>query len=250
MITEKKSLSVKKIAVVGILGAISAVLGMTPLGFIPVGPTSATTMHIPVIIGAIMEGPVVGALIGLIFGLFSMFRAITNPTPVSFVFLNPLVSVVPRVLIGIFSYYSYTLFKKLGEKASIVTLISIWALSLVYLVNNLIKSISLSLEVWNTILNGILIGLMIFVAYYSLKKMRGKAVEVMTSAAIGTLTNTVGVLSSIYLIYGEKYMTKLGMDPNTCGKFILGIGITNGIPEIIVAMIIVTSVIASLKKNE
>ena len=142
------------------------------------------------------------------------------------------------------------LFKKLGEKASIVTLISIWALSLVYLVNNLIKSISLSLGIWNTVLNGILIGLMIFVAYYSLKKMRGKAVEVMTSAAIGTLTNTVGVLSGIYLIYGEKYMMKLGMDPNTAGKFILSIGITNGIPEIIIAMIVVTSVIASLKRNE
>ena len=41
----------------------------------------------------------------------------------------------------------------------------------------------------------------------------------------------------------------MGIDPNAAGKFILGIGISNGIPEIIVAMIIVTSVVASLKKR-
>ncbi len=74
-------------AIIGVLGAISIILGMTPLGFIPVGPTRATIMHIPVIIGgAIMEGPLVGGIVGLIFGLFSMFQAYTNPTPVSFVF--------------------------------------------------------------------------------------------------------------------------------------------------------------------
>ena len=68
-------------------------------------------MHIPVIIGAIMEGPVVGGFIGLIFGLFSIYQALTNPTPVSFVFLNPLVSVIPRILIGIVSYYVYNALK-------------------------------------------------------------------------------------------------------------------------------------------
>ena len=75
-------------------------------------------MHIPVIIGAIMEGPLVGGLIGLIFGLFSIFQAATNPTPVSFVFLNPIVSVLPRVLIGIVTYYAYRFAKNLGAKKS------------------------------------------------------------------------------------------------------------------------------------
>ena len=82
-----KGINVRKLTIIGVLGAISTVLGMTPLGFIPVGPTRATIMHIPVIIGAIMEGPVVGGFVGLIFGLFSIFQAITNPTPISFVFL-------------------------------------------------------------------------------------------------------------------------------------------------------------------
>ena len=112
----KKSFNVRKMAIIGVLGAISAVLGMTPLGFIPVGPTRATIMHIPVIIVAIMEGPVVGALVGLIFGLFSIFNAISNPTAVSVVFLNPMVSVVPRILIGLVTYYVYSALKKQGNK--------------------------------------------------------------------------------------------------------------------------------------
>ncbi len=45
-------------AIVGVLGGLSIALGLTPLGFIPVGgPTRATIMHIPVIIGGILEGP-------------------------------------------------------------------------------------------------------------------------------------------------------------------------------------------------
>lgn len=70
-------LSTKEIVVAGMLGAISIVLGVTRLGFIPV-PTpagNATIMHIPAILGAVLEGPVVGALIGLIFGIFSFFTA-------------------------------------------------------------------------------------------------------------------------------------------------------------------------------
>lgn len=116
VIREDKVLNVRRMTIVGVLGGISIVLGMTPLGFIPVGPTRATIMHIPVIIGAIMEGPIVGGLIGLIFGLFSVFQAMTNPTPVSFVFLNPVISILPRVLIGIVTYYIYMLSKGLGEK--------------------------------------------------------------------------------------------------------------------------------------
>jgi Predicted membrane protein len=74
LIETKKSFTVRHMAVTGMLGAISVVLGMTPLGFIPVGPTNATIMHIPVIIGAIVEGPIVGMLVGLIFGIFSTYK--------------------------------------------------------------------------------------------------------------------------------------------------------------------------------
>ncbi len=77
-----RKVNVRKMTIIGVLSAISIMLSMTPLGFIPVGPTKATIMHIPVIIGAIMEGPIVGA-IGFIFGISSLLNAITNPTVTS-----------------------------------------------------------------------------------------------------------------------------------------------------------------------
>ncbi|EOD01122.1 ECF transporter S component [Caldisalinibacter kiritimatiensis] len=253
MSSNSKRFSVRKLAIVGVLGSISAVLGLTPLGFIPVGPTRATIMHIPVIMGAILEGPIVGALVGLIFGLFSIFQAISNPTPVSFVFLNPLVSVLPRILIGITSYYSYILFKKLGRKSSLVVLIIIWIATLGFLINTLVTQINGyiagEIMLWKLILTGILILLTFIVGYFSYKRLKDHAVEVVISAGIGTLTNTIGVLSMIYFIYTESFVEKLGLNPDTAGKVILGIGVTNGIPEVIVAMLIVTSVVMSLKKQ-
>lgn len=92
----------RKIVIAGILGAISIFLGITRWGFIPwVAGVSLTIMHVPVIIGAILEGPVVGLFIGLIFGIFSMIQAAVAPNgPTDVWFTNPLLSVLPRLLIG------------------------------------------------------------------------------------------------------------------------------------------------------
>lgn len=106
---QKKKTNVRRMAIIGVLSAISIMLSMTPLGFIPIGPTNATIMHIPVIIGAIIEGPVVGITVGFIFGATSLLKALTMPTITSFAFVNPLVSVLPRMIIGIVAYYVYKL---------------------------------------------------------------------------------------------------------------------------------------------
>lgn len=111
----KKNLDVRKITIVGVLSSISIVLSMTPLGNIPIGALNITTMHIPVIIGAIVEGPLVGVILGAIFGLTSLIRALTTPTLTNFVLLNPLVSILPRVLIGIIAYFSFKLVLKLSK---------------------------------------------------------------------------------------------------------------------------------------
>ena len=104
-------LGTRQITVVGMLSAITIVMGLTGLGFIPFPTIKATIMHLPVIAGAIIEGPVVGAFIGLIFGLFSVYQNMTAPSLLSFALLNPLVSVLPRILIGITSYYAFRLVK-------------------------------------------------------------------------------------------------------------------------------------------
>jgi len=92
----------RKVVITGVLGAISVLLGWTHWGFIPwFGGASLTIMHVPVIIGAVLEGPWVGMAIGLIFGLFSMLQAAIAPTgPIDTVFTNPLIAVVPRLFIG------------------------------------------------------------------------------------------------------------------------------------------------------
>lgn len=104
----------RKIVITGILGAISVFLGITRWGFLPwFGGISITIMHIPVIIGAILEGPVVGLAIGLIFGLFSMIQAAVAPNGPSDVwFTNPILSILPRLFIGPVAYLVWTALKR------------------------------------------------------------------------------------------------------------------------------------------
>ncbi|NLW41341.1 MAG: ECF transporter S component [Tissierellia bacterium] len=245
-----KGLTARKMMVVGLLASISIVLGIVPgLGFIPVGPTRATIMHIPVIIGAIMEGPLVGGLIGLIFGVFSIFQAISNPTPVSFVFLNPIVSVVPRILIGLVAYYVYKFSKEIGGKKSLWLLNIIWLFLFAYLSYGLYISIVEFTSIWSILINILLMALTLVIGIYSHKNLKDKAIDIILSTALGTLTNTVGVLSAIYYLYGEQFVEKLGQDIQMARKVIVGIGIANGIPEIIIAIIVVTNVIAALNRR-
>lgn len=243
-----KLLTLRKMTIIGVLGAISIVLGMTPLGFIPMGPTKATIMHVPVIIGSILEGPVVGAFIGLIFGLFSIFQAITNPTPVSFVFYNPLISILPRVLMGIMSYYVYKFFEGRNKRVTKVLVNILIGLFVAYLGLSLFKEIKLGLSFMSLIsvvLILVLIALMIYI-----NKLEDDVLGVTMAATVGTMINTVGVLGGIYILYAEKYMEKLGQDIGLARKFILGIAITNGIPEVILAIIITISVVKALKNSK
>jgi len=124
----KAKLSVRQMTMVAMLSAISIFLGLTGLGFIPIPPVRATIMHIPVIIGAIIEGPIVGSLVGLVFGLFSMYQNFTAPGPTSFIFWNPIIALVPRVLIGVVAYYVYTFIKtKLKNQSISIAVASVCA---------------------------------------------------------------------------------------------------------------------------
>lgn len=105
-----KKVDTLRLTQLAILMAITLLLGFSPLGFIMVGPLSITIMHIPVIIGAILLGPVDGGILGLGFGMVSMIKATTATTPGDMLF-SPLVSgspleslimaVVPRVILGV-----------------------------------------------------------------------------------------------------------------------------------------------------
>ncbi|MBZ4668336.1 MAG: transporter component [Defluviitaleaceae bacterium] len=103
-----KRSSTQKLVLTGMLVAISIILDATPIGTIRLPIVSATIAHVPTIIGGMTGGPLVGGIVGLSFGLASLIRNLTQPTSIlSFAFMNPLVSVLPRILVGIMAYYGY-----------------------------------------------------------------------------------------------------------------------------------------------
>ncbi|MGC8785804.1 MAG: ECF transporter S component [Anaerolineae bacterium] len=115
------STTVRKIVITGVMGAISIFLGASHLGFIPwVAGAALTIMHVPVIIGAVLEGPLVGLVIGFIFGAFSLLQAAIAPTgPADVWFTNPLVSIVPRLFIGPMAWLVYRALKGTNEALSL-----------------------------------------------------------------------------------------------------------------------------------
>ena len=112
---KKQSAAIRKMVVSAMLGAITAVLTFTPIGMIPLPPPllSVTTVHIPVIVAAIIEGPGVGLLVGLVFGLCSFIRAWeTGMVGLTLFFRNPLVSVLPRLIVPLAAFGAYWLWRR------------------------------------------------------------------------------------------------------------------------------------------
>ena len=179
----------RQLTIVGMLSSITVILGLTGYGFVPLPMAKATIMHIPVIIGAVLEGPAVGVMVGLLFGLFSIFQNMIAPNILSFAFLNPLVSVLPRVLIGLTAYYCY-----------------------------------------------------------KLVPVKNEALKIGVGAALGSLTNTIGVLGMIYVLYAADCAAARGIDPATVFAVVSGIAVTNGLPEAIISAIITVPVVIMVKK--
>ncbi len=112
----------RKIVISGVMASISIFLGLTHLGFIPwFAGAALTIMHVPVIIGAVLEGPLVGLVIGLLFGAFSLLQAAIAPTgPTDVWFTNPLVSIVPRLFIGPVAWLAYKALQRASEIPALV----------------------------------------------------------------------------------------------------------------------------------
>ena len=105
---------------IGALSAIIVILGYTPLGLIPLGITTATILHIPVAIGGILYGPKVGLALGTVMGLTTMSKALLAPvSPLDPLFMNPLVSVLPRAIMGVLVGYIFIWLTKVVKRTSI-----------------------------------------------------------------------------------------------------------------------------------
>ncbi len=108
----------RKLVLLAVFTAIIVALGypgspLNMIGFPSIGGViNATTLHIPVIIGAVLEGPVFGAILGAVMGLMSLLKAALQPNATSPYFILPWVSILPRILIGLASAGVFSLAKK------------------------------------------------------------------------------------------------------------------------------------------
>ncbi|MCD8224930.1 MAG: ECF transporter S component [Clostridiales bacterium] len=117
---------------VALMAAIVILLANTPLGMIQLPIIKATTVHIPVILGAIWFGPLAGAILGVVFGFCSMISNTMAPTLLSFAF-SPFmsmsglagalkaiwISVGCRMMIGVISGWFWIIAKKLRINTTI-----------------------------------------------------------------------------------------------------------------------------------
>ena len=191
-----KSPNVRRIAVVGILSALTLALSLIPqIGYITIPGLGVqiTIVHIPVIIAGIIEGPVVGAFVGLIFGLSSLYTALTSPLPIAFAFLNPLVSILPRIFIGIVAWYAYR---------------------------------GITFLTWD----------------------RARALSIGLAAAAGTVTNTIGVLGMIYLLYAKRFLEAIGLQGISPALAIFGLAMPNFPLELAAAVLLAIPVALAVKR--
>lgn len=121
-----KTMDTRYMATLAMLCGVLLVMGMTGIGFIPLPVIKATTMHIPVILGAILLGPKAGGVLGAVFGLCSIWANTTTPGLLSFAFspfmtTEGLVGVCKslwiglgcRILFGLIAGWLWKLFRRM-----------------------------------------------------------------------------------------------------------------------------------------
>ena len=204
---------IKGMTQMAFFAAVIVLMAFVPfLGYIPLGFTRATIIHVPVIIGSLMLGPKKGAALGFVFGLTSFINNTMNPTLISFVF-TPFYSIgemsggigsiiicfVPRILVGILPFYVYKLamyLRKMRGKSGVSNTGLIFA------------------------------------------------------GVTGSLVNTLLVMNLIFVFFREGYAAVNDVAVSGVYTVILAAIVTNGVPEAIVAGVLTLCIgKALLKKN-
>ncbi|MBQ9855892.1 MAG: ECF transporter S component, partial [Clostridia bacterium] len=99
--------------------ALVFLLGMTPIGIIPLGAINVTILHIPVIAGTLFLGLKSGLLLGFIFGLCSTLSAfglsLTTPSALAAALgaKSPMLLIamcfIPRLLVPVVTWFTKTM---------------------------------------------------------------------------------------------------------------------------------------------
>lgn len=114
---EKNVSRTRKLVLTAALSALIIVLGITKLGLIPLGPAaSITILHVPIILAACLCGLPSALFTGAVFGIMSLVQAAMSPSGVlDPLFVNPLCSVLPRMLTGLVAWALWFAFNKLPK---------------------------------------------------------------------------------------------------------------------------------------
>ncbi|MEA4939489.1 MAG: ECF transporter S component [Christensenella sp.] len=148
-IKSKRTTDTRNLARAGILCALIIVMTIVPYtGYIYYGLIEITTLHIVVAVGAVLLGWEYGAVLGLVWGVTCVLRALTNPLWAPFV--NPLISVVPRVIVGAVGGLVAQGLRKLKLRSGLVAGISAAAATL----TNTVLVLS-ALKLFSTVLTGL-----------------------------------------------------------------------------------------------
>ena len=183
---------------VALMMAIVILLANTPLGMIQLPIVKATTVHIPVIIGAIVLGPLAGAILGATFGVCSLISNTMAPTLLSFAF-SPFMSTTG--------------------------------------IPGCIKAL------WISIGCRILIGVVAGWLWILLKKVKcNQNIALVLTGFIGSMTNTILVMSSIYILLAKQYAEAKEVAVSAVFGLIMGTVTASGIPEAIAAAILVFAI--------
>ena len=184
---------------VAIFGAIICIMAFTPfLGYIPLGFTRATIIHIPVIIASLLMGPKKGGALGFLFGLTSFINNTVNPTVTSFVFTpfynldefsggigSVIICFIPRILVGIVPFYVYKLVMRFVSEET--------------------------------------------------KKKGVSGIGLVLAGISGALVNTLLVMNMIFLFFRDAYAQANDVASSAVYTFILSVIGINGVPEAVVA---------------
>lgn len=123
---------IRRITFIAVLVSIILLMSFTPIGYIKILPLSLeiTLITIPVVIGAILLGPIAGLILGALFGITSFLQCVLGLSPfgATLLTINPfltfIVCVVPRTLMGLFAGLIYKGLKKANVKNVIAHIIA------------------------------------------------------------------------------------------------------------------------------